>query len=502
MVRSAQFKIPYTLGELTGDKSQLGREDWLRRTNTSPSARAQLTQFDEQRYGDPRTGQPGAVGTAANAQVPPLPGQTGPAASTPAEQGQMLQQQILALRGQQQAATDAAYTAVGAPLTKPGMQAMPLNQQLIFGKQASQDLLDQLAALRRTRALPQSAIDRITQLTGGGPPASSYVAGTGAGDQVATKPFNLGDFNETRRYVQGLPAPDASTKAALGGITDAMDSAVDNATTAGTVLGDPAMLARYQTARDTARAQFQNFRPDNDAARNFVDTVQRPGVSGTDIVDGLLGGGRLGFGGQTTEILDHLVGPGGMFPAGSDAYETLRAAAARRMIFGTDMNPATMTPNNIINRIANVTDPASKGSEIAARLFSPDELKQFSDFGDSLKVLTQSATRNPSGTAYAIADAVKRLGSKLPSFLGNAFNDEASSIADARRATTGTLAVRTPRPTDMPISSFRNVVAPAIGGAAGRQGYVAPAASALGTGLMYVPSAIGQGARRARGLLE
>jgi hypothetical protein len=494
MYQSARFEIPMTLGQITGDQSQLGREDWLRHTTQPPSANAIMRQQGDRVYGTNQ--QPGALDTALNTQVPGTP--PGTLASTPAEQGQAIQAALTKAQADARTATTNAYTAVGTDLTKPGMNALPLGQGVIFTKDASQNLLDSLAALRRTQAVPDGVIKRISQLTapqGTGQAAIDYVNGDGGVSNVATQPFNLGDFNEARRYITGLSPANATEARAIGQVRDAMDAAVNHASSTGAIVGDPDMLARYQNAVATAKQAFANFQPSNEAAANFIKTATTPGASGSDIVDGLFGGGRLGFGGDTTQILDHL---DTLFPPGTPARDVIRQAAARRMLFGTDMNPATLSPNNISNRISNVIDPASKGYEIADRLFTPEEMATFKNFGDTMDTLKQSATKNPSGTSYAIADALKRAGATVP-MIGKAFTDEASAIADAKRATAGGLSLKTPRPTDMPISSFRTTVAPAIGGAAGREGNVAPVVRTVGTGLLHALPPYGNAQR---GLLQ
>jgi hypothetical protein len=117
----------------------------------------------------------------------------------------------------------------------------------------------------------------------------------------------------------------------------------------------------------------------------------------------------------------------------------------------------------------------------------PSEVRALQDFRDTLNTVTEAGVRNPSGTAYVIGDALKRLGNHSTIF-SKWFGDQAAAISDARAATSGRLSRSAPRPTDMPIGAFREM-APGLGGVAGERGDVKPGLGGAVIGIRH-PSMI------------
>ncbi len=219
-----------------------------------------------------------------------------------------------------------------------------------------------------------------------------------------------------------------------------LNDAIDTAGLNGAMSGDPQVVADWQAARAARQQQGEFMAQNSPAANRFMTAISNGDPSAQEVVNGLYGAGQLGSKTGTTQVLDHLQS---QFPPGSAEWQTVQQAGIRRMLFGTTEKTADMSPNNIANRIDEALN--GNGQEISQRLFDQPTIDALGNFRDSMGLLQQSATKNPSGTAYTIQNMLLGLAAKIP-LIGRPLTQEAQAVNAARSAVTpGLPARRVPR---------------------------------------------------------
>ena len=478
LVGAARFNLPTTAGQAAGNRAMIGREDWL--AHSEDPSRSVTPASVMQGF---RDNQREAIETAAAGMVPGNAGSRVP----PAESriGQNIAAQGQTQLNRMRAAETAAWDAAGAP-TGVGMRLDPdPARRLIFGPNASNRIVTGLSELANQRSLlpARDALDRIARMVS--IPAQGEVPGAAVTAEILGQSpsrsgrsgvwqptsWNQGDLQEARKYITAEMATTSDTgdgparRAALGQILRVVDGSARASVDAGHVYGNPALMDRFRTAIDTSRARFAAFMPDNDAARGFMDKITTPNVSGQEIVDHLYGG-RTG----TTEVLAHL---DNVFPAGSPMQESLRQGAVQRILGGTrevptDRSAAAMAAG-ISKRISEATNPTGNGFEVTSHLLTGPEIAQLQAFRDTLDTIAASGTRNKSGTAYALGDAMRHFASGKSQLFSRWLGDQQRATGEARRAVDQRMPAMPFRPTDMGPGVFRGTVAPTAGAVAGRE---------------------------------
>ena len=92
------------------------------------------------------------------------------------------------------------------------------------------------------------------------------------------------------------------------------------------------------------------------------------------------------------------------------------------------------------------------------------------------------AKQNPSGTAYLLANWMRRNGNLIPG-ISKLIGEERQALFDAQRATRGQLQTYSRRPIDQPLGMFRRG-APVAGAVAGGEGEIAPPAKGAARGML------------------
>ena len=478
----ARYGQAFTLGQRTGDPAQLAREDFLRRGGPEP-AKSTMNRYS----GGPATQGDTRLSTQQERLQEGGPRLMQGRTDTDADYADRFRTTLLNTAAKMDAETQAAYGRVTAT-TGAAHRELPFNQQVNFTTGASQDVLDALQSSPTSIISPAS--ERATRhvadlLESPSDPDAVYNAITKGGRVVyppRLKPFNLGDYNETRRKLSDLygSSEDPTSRHLIRSYIRALDDAIDNAPTRGTMMGAPDQIQRLSEARDAARREFAAFKPENPEVAGFLDRIMRPGISARDTADALIGVGNVGSSGSTAQILDHLHR---LYPAGSPAREQLRDAFKSHMIFGTDATPISMSPGNMANRFNRALDGRGKG--IMADLLTPGELEEARSFRDMLRIMQETGKQNPSNTAYVLANWLR--GSRLnpQSWIFRTVAEQAKAERDVVRATAGQLPAKMPTATDQPIGAFRRTVAPVLGTAAGAHGQVQPAAQAAGMAALH-----------------
>ena len=464
VVGSARTGIPMTVGQLTGDPLQIGREDVLRNVSGAP-------QMTMRGFGGE---QDTAIHDAMTSLIPGVG--TGPLPSEDAI-GADLIKHLTDRKAALQDATNAAYdrvpnlTGVGMAVDGPAAWLNSGTSANILGK--LQDIARQHAIYEGTPAAraAQTAISKLTTVPAEdmAPGVEGVAAINGPASPVRfhamARPFNIGELDTTRRQLGSLynSATNDADRAAVGAMRSALDNGVEAGVANGAMSGDPDVLANWKNAVATAKQGFEFFRPNSPVVRQFMDKITSGDLAGQEAVNLLYGAGQVTANKQgVAQMLDHL-----QATASPEAWETVRQAAARRMLFGGKERAAETTPGAIATRINEAV--TGDGEPISKRLFSQPELDQLGDLRDQLRLVNQRGRQNVSGTAYT-QQLLRKAGTYVP-ILGRAFNSEARAAIqgqmDAGRAVGGQLTPRLMRPTDAPLRAFPSRVAPVAAGLLG-----------------------------------
>lgn len=495
----ARFQTPFTLGQRTGDPAQLSREDLIRQGGIEP-AKTKMGQFSG---GAPTQGDT-RLSTQQLALRDSIERMAG--ADSGAAAGD-LQANLKAMAAQMDADTTAAYGRVQGT-TGAAHRELPYADQVNFNTNVSQDVYDALRASGTSIINPASeqATRHVANLLESvSDPGAVYGGITKGGSPTyppRLKPFNLGDYNETRRKLTDLygSVEDATSQKLIRGYVKALDDAVDNAVTQGGshMTGNPTQVARLKEARDVARAQFERFAPDNPEVAYFLNRLQRPGVSARDVADMLIGQGNIGEHASTTQILHHLET---FYKPGSAEHDLIRTAFKHQMIFGNDATKASMGVGNMTNRFSRALE--GRGKDIMAGLLTPAEIEEAKAFRDTLAIMQETGAQNTSKSAYKMADFLR--GSRLNprGWIFREFADQARAEREVARATAGQLPAKMPTAIDAPLSLARRTLAPVAGAAAGERGYVQPGAQVgINAALHPVDTATAAARGVERGLLH
>ena len=468
---SAKTGVPLTTGQTTGDPWQLYLEDQLRQRQGT--AQPIMKGFSyPQPDGLPVTApnQPAAVQQAATNLVPGL----APAEDVPsvAAQGQTIRDQIQARAAQLSANTTAAYQQPGmANLTNVGHATAPTGESLYLSGGVSQNILQGMQDLTRTRAAYSPAVQDaqatvaklITAPSADMAPGVEGVAAMNSPQpnphlQVQVAPFNVGAADEAMRKLGSIRASAASDqdKGTIGQIMATLQGGIENAAGEDLMSGNPDILDNWVNAKAAARTEFNFLGPNSPAAQTFMDGITSGELSGQQVVSGLYGMGKLGSGG-TQQILNHLQT---QFAPDSPEWQAIQQAGIRHVLFGPETTPTSMYPANIAGRINSAL--TGKGAEISQQLFPPEFIQGAQNLADTMPVLQQSQKQNPSGTAYTIGNMLNKFGKNLP-LVGRVFGDEATAVKQATAAVSPGISGPLRRPTDVPLSQVRRL-APAVAG--------------------------------------
>jgi hypothetical protein len=470
---SAKTGTPLTTGQTTGDPAQLYLEDQLRQRQ-GPAQDIMKGFSYPQPEGLPVTSpnQPAAVQQAATNLVPGLaPGEDVPSV---ASLGQTIRDQVQARAAQLSGQTTAAYQQPGmANLTNVGHATAPDGESLYLSGAVSQNILQGMQDLTRTRAAYSPAVQDAQAtvaklITAPSADMAPGVEGVAAMNsplpnphlQTMVAPFNVGAADEAMRKLGSIRASAASDqdKGTVGQIMATLQGGIENAAGDDLLSGNPDILQNWINAKAAAKTEFNFLGPNSPAAQTFMDGITSGNLTGQQVISGLYGMSKLGSGG-TSQILSHLQT---QFPVGSPEWQTIEQAGARHMLFGPETTPTSMYPANIAARINSAL--TGKGAEVSQQLFPQEFIQGAQNLADMMPVLQQSQKQNPSGTAYTIGNMINSMGRNLP-FVGRAFGDEATAVKQATAAVSPGISGPLRR-TDVPLNTVRQL-APAVAGVPG-----------------------------------
>src|SRR6185436_4630102 len=173
-------------------------------------------------------------------------------------------------------------------------------------------------------------------------------------------------------------------------LTRALDNAVDDAAAQGgnLIVGPPAAVQHLRQAREAARREFASFQPENREVAHFLDAVRRPGVSGQDVAQALIGTAEVGSKSSTSQILHHV---SRLYPITNTSGEAMAARQAVRdglvyhAVYSGDAAPAAMQPGHVATRIDRALN--GRGREIMESVLTAGEIEQLRGYSGLLRTM-------------------------------------------------------------------------------------------------------------------
>lgn len=395
-----EFGIRQTLGQRTGDPSQLAIEDRLRGGGGGDTGRTMIREFDQAQRAD--------VERAIGATTERLTGRP-PMDETTI--GQEVMAGGRAAYSSAREAEDAAWAAWRASNPR-GFVIAPL-----AGDRLRQSAAAAVADYPMSDATP-TANRLLREITQFGRDAE--------GNPV---PLDLVDADRLRRMFSNANPTAPEDRRAIGLLRGAYDEWLETLADRGLAEGDPESVELLQKAVGLSRERAGLVRP-RGASRPIQNRLQRlvdDDLSGQQVANWLYGEGQLSGAKesrQTIQAVQNLLGDN------QPAREAIRQGALIRLFTGATEDAGGYL--KIANRINEAL--VGNGREISGYLFSEAERDQLRRFGDSLRRLAeQRHPQNPSGSAWTILGALTGGGAGGASLLSY-FGDTGLALGGALAA--------------------------------------------------------------------
>jgi hypothetical protein len=434
-----EFDVPLTRGQQAREPDMIRREMQMTRGAMGPEARNEVRPFLQNQVESVeaaarRFGGPDMPATPNRSQ---LLGETGDRVRDTVRSGaDDLWRQI-----------DDAYTAAGqmdAQFTAEGVRDLP-----DFARQwvSSRDFL-----IPDTVALPSAtaAMGRLTALV-------DEMAALEAGGEVVST-VSLRRIEQARRQINimGEAALNNADRRAAGEVRQALDAWTDRAVDQALISGDEGALEALRSARGLRRryatvysegrgARHRSGTAQPDPAGRIIERIVEDDLSGTEVVNLLIGRSQLGAQRGTARAVERLV-----TELGPDSPEigAIRQAYVARLLRNL---PTTEQPGIYGRRLAKDWLEATTGSgaEMTRALFTRSERAQMTRYNRLLQELTapDNATQT-SGTAENIAtllrDATTNFLDRIP-VAGRLVRQVTTGMDDGGRAM-GRAAITAERP--------------------------------------------------------
>lgn len=404
--------VPLTLGQRSGNLGQLAREGELLRTGIGSPSQRTMAAFGDRQI---TAVQEAATGVAGSHEVE-------------ATLGQNIQRGIQPIVRRAETREDLAWPNELTPGGAGGQAAH-------FTPDAGDPIRDLVA---RTGREYQNLTD-YTRLRSGLAELDGLVNEpvTLANGTTVSQPrnFNLGEFDLARKNLSQLINDTSSNgeRTALIRLKEGLDNAFEAARANNQVRGDFDILDQYRHAQQLSREKFAITNPQgNPSAASVMQTIMSPdsSITGKQIVDRILGEGRIGTKSATPQIVDHLATITG---EQGPAWRSIQEAAALKTVFGETTPGDVLTPQRIANNIRKAL--LGDGAEMLARMLPAEQRAAMLSYAEFLDQVATSANRNPAGSGWVASDAMRKM-------LGNAWGirwvrnalEEAARNRDARIA--------------------------------------------------------------------
>lgn len=188
----------------------------------------------------------------------------------------------------------------------------------------------------------------------------------------------------------------------IGEVVEAFDGWLDGTITAALAQGDETVLAQAKEARGLWGKYSRTFLS-KEGADNFIRKIVNDDLSPDQVAGWLYGGATTPGGGQTSLVARRIKA---VLGEASQEWQMVKRAAWDHVTKAPEGK--SYGPQKVANNLSEFI--GGKGKALARELFSPEELRQISEFRDMLKVLIPpAASTNPSKSGYEIQRGFSQL---------------------------------------------------------------------------------------------
>jgi hypothetical protein len=457
----AEFGIPTTVGQETGDFGQIAFEQAAARGARGEGAEKVMRGFYDDQAGRVRSAGLGMAGTNAAG---------GDLQSAGAlVQGGVRQAEAAAKRG-----VDAAYGAVrntDATMTAPTLAELPGR----IGKALEDEFItpEVMGSLNPSTRAILGELDRLaggaSRAHAGTQPnvAQSLEAGIPMGGAGSPPKFQVAELERVRKAMNAkLATAQGEDKAALSIAKREFDGWFDDAVDQALIEGDSAaveLLKKARQANADYRRTFGGGRGKQEAADRMMQKLVSENANETDAVNLLFGRAKLSGTGDTVEVVKRIKTASG---GKGDAWNGLREGAVLRLMSRLDRNAGAGSTNINYKALADDWNEALEGpgKPLMREMFSPEELAQMVRFRNVLRKLTPpEGSVNRSGSGYEAARALQQAwGATVGKIPG--LNTAAQAFGNAGNASKATSAISgvVPRPA-LPVAAAGYGLAAPVG---------------------------------------
>lgn len=433
-----EFRVPLTAAQRTMDDAALSFEDAARAGSRGEKAQRIMRGFETEK-------QIPAINRAANEVTERVVG--GPvSASSRADRGALVVEQVQGAERTAKAAVDAAYDAVGDASLKPGGF-----QKLI---ESTKKAIDDIEFINEPALTP--ATDTVLRRLSA---ASETIGRTVSGGAEMLTPAHINRIEAVRKSLGALhkaaanPTDGANILQMQRRFDDFMDDAVKNALFS----GDDTALAALKNARSTFRDYAQKFRVRKsktksgrnipDPQGDFIEKMISSNPTGEQVVNAVFGAsGFTKQGGANMAIrFRDILG------AESEGWRAIKQEAVSRLIKTNTVNGSPIVSGQ--KSLAAINDAIEKNGSLMRELFSKDDLGVLRRFALHVKRTQPDLVRsreNPSGTGQAVtktlADLARRVGNIFAMGGDPALMATTRGVEVARGFTAGSRASKSVRP--------------------------------------------------------
>jgi hypothetical protein len=231
---------------------------------------------------------------------------------------------------------------------------------------------------------------------------------------------SLQGLDEVRKVLsKAKPVPGSQDATAIRDMREAFDTWLDDAVNDALFDGDPAALNALKEARGLWQQYRAITRPKKgDDAGALIAKMAEREVTPVEVTNWLLGSGELGASGRSVRLVNRVRQ---MFGDDSDELSSLRQAMWLKLNFGPE-GAATARqqmpgPQLVARRLATFLN--GKGGDLARALYTPDQLRAIADFAGVVRRLVPNPkATNPSKSGYVITRELANRWANAATLLG------------------------------------------------------------------------------------
>lgn len=459
-----EFGVPLTRGQQAREPDMIRRELQMTRGAMGPEARNEVRPFLQSQVESVEA----AARRFGGADMPTTPNRS----QLLGETGDRVRDTVRSGADDLWRQIDDAYDAAGqmeAEFTAEAVRDLP---EFASRWVASRDFLPDRVSTPAT----MNALDRLTALV-------DEMATLEAGGGEMVTGVSLRRIEQTRRQIGNIIQTAANNGDAASGreVRNALDAWTDRAVDRALISGDEGALEALRGARGLRRryatiysegrgARHRSGTRQSDPAGRIIERIVEDELSGTEVVNLLIGRSQLGAQRGTARAVERLVAE-----LGPDSPEigAIRQAYVARLLRSL---PTTEQPGSYGQRLAKDWLEATTGSgaEMTRALFTRSERAQMVRFNRLLQELTApdnagQTSGSPEGVATLLRDATTNFLDRIP-VAGRLVRQITTGMDDGGRAM-GRAAITADRPAPAgPASRSARALGASSGGLLGGRG--------------------------------